>query len=341
MTYPSLLRACRQLLYFCTLLALGMSTSLAKPIKLSFLYLPVADYAPVFVAKEKGYFKELGLDVDLVPKDATAETVPLLASGNVLAGGSSWGAGLFNALNSGVGVTVVGQLARIPESGRSPVHFMVAGKKPTTGETDLAGSLKGRRIGVLGAGALTVYLAAEVHKSHGLQLSEIEMINLPMHTFGQAFANDSIQAGIVFEPFASGFEEQGIAHSAVEGFSRGTEMGFIAFNSEFLKKNEEAVVGFMTAFLRAARELKDGGWSQPEIQAILKKYTKLNENHFSKIGYTEVDPQGRIDLESVREQEAFFMEQENLIYKTPIDLSKHYREDISQKAAQRLDRKAS
>src|SRR5262245_59272052 len=96
------------------LAGLGAAAAVATPIharsastKLSFLYLPIADYAPFFVAKEKGYFEQLGLDVDLLPKDATSETIPLIASGKVAAGGSSWSASVFNAASMGATVTVV------------------------------------------------------------------------------------------------------------------------------------------------------------------------------------------------------------------------------------------
>src|SRR5690606_19495529 len=92
----------------------------ADPVKLTFLYSPFADYAPFFIAKEKGYFAEQGLDVELSSKTGSAETFQLLASANAEAGGATWGAGLFNAINDGATLSIVATIARIPTEGRSP-----------------------------------------------------------------------------------------------------------------------------------------------------------------------------------------------------------------------------
>lgn len=94
--------------------------------KLEFLYSPFADYAPFFVAKELGFFKDFGVDVTLSPKAGTAETIQLLASGNIDAGGATWGASLFNALDRGATVAIVATLARMPDTVPSPSPFMVS-----------------------------------------------------------------------------------------------------------------------------------------------------------------------------------------------------------------------
>ena len=47
------------------------------------------------------------MDVTLSPKGGTAETIQMLASGNIVSGAATWGAGLFNSINSGATVTRV------------------------------------------------------------------------------------------------------------------------------------------------------------------------------------------------------------------------------------------
>ena len=68
------------------------------PVPLEFLYSPFTDYAPFFVAKEKGYFEENGLDVTLTIKSGSAETTQLLAAGQSQAGGDTWGSAFFNTI---------------------------------------------------------------------------------------------------------------------------------------------------------------------------------------------------------------------------------------------------
>jgi NitT/TauT family transport system substrate-binding protein len=299
--------------------------------KVSLLYLPVTDYAPFFVAKEKGYFDAFDVDLELLPKDATAETVPLVASGRVTVGGASWSAGVFNAAAAGSGVAAVADFARVPTSGRSSVHFMLSPALAAQGVVSSA-ALKGKRIGVLGAGAFTEYFAATVLKTGGLTLGDVEIVHLTVPTIAQAFANGAIDASVVFEPFATLFEEKSIATILPGDFARGVDLGFILVNSDFLKAKEDVVVRLVAGFLRAARDLQSGGWQDPATRDIIRKYVKLDTSVMARMGLSFLEENGVIDLASVREQEAFFRQAGQLSYKAPLDFASFYRPDVAAKA---------
>lgn len=317
--------------------AFGLPAMAQVKDKISLLYLPVTDYAPFFVAKEKGYFDAYNLNVDLLPKDATAETVPMVAGGLVTAGGASWSAGVFNAAAAGSGVVVVADLARVPASGRSSVHFMLSPAMAQAGAT--VPSLKGKRVGVLGAGAFTEYFAAQVLKTGGLSLSDVQVVHLTVPTFGQAFANGAIDAGVVFEPFATMFEQKNIAKLMPGDYARGTEVGFILVNADFLKAKEDVVVRMLAGYLRAVRHLQDGGWQDPATQASMLKYMKIDVSVLSRIGLSTIDRSGAIDLSSVQAQEAFFRQAGKLSYKKPLDWAAFYPSDVAAKAAALLDKR--
>lgn len=314
---------------------LGFSLPALAKDKVSLMYLPVTDYAPFFVAKEKGYFDALNVDLELLPKDATSETLPLIASGRVTAGGASWSAGVFNAANAGAGVTAVTDFSRVPRNGRSSVHFMISPALAAQGVTS-ASALKGKRVGVLGVGAFTVYFAALVLKTGGLTLNDVQIVHLTVPTFAQAFANGAIDAGVVFEPFATLFEDKAIAKALPGDFARGTDVGFILVNTDFLKAKENVVVRMIAGFLRAARELQAGGWRDPAIREIIRKYVKLDVAVMARMGVSFLQEDGQIDFASVKEQEAFFRQEGQLAYKTPLDLSTFFRADIASKASAML-----
>lgn len=87
-----------------------------EPIRLG--YVPVMIYAPLFIAQERGYFAEEGLQVELTPLQGGSDSVVQLAAGNfdVAVGGA--GAGLFNAARRGVEFTIVAPM----HSERPPAH---------------------------------------------------------------------------------------------------------------------------------------------------------------------------------------------------------------------------
>lgn len=332
----------RNLLAGVGLAALGSSLALPgfaqdKP-KFEFLYSPYADYAPFFVAEELGYFDEYGLDVTLAPKGGTAETIQMLASGNVLSGAATWGAGLFNSINAGATVTIVATLAKMPDTVPSPSPFMVSQKAWDEGIRTVA-DLKGKRVGIPGPGGFGMYSVAKALEKGGLTVNDVEAVYLPPPATAAAFANGGLEAGWSIEPFAIQLEKQGLGRRLVEDHTFGTELGFIAFNNDFAKSNEDAVVRFLAAFLKAARQLDNGGWSDPKIIDIVTKYTGTPKETLEGISYTVRSEDGSIDLTSVREQEEFFRAMGSLEYEGPIDIDSVYRTDLLAKANELLAKK--
>jgi ABC-type nitrate/sulfonate/bicarbonate transport system substrate-binding protein len=304
--------------------------------KITFLYLPVSDYGPFFVAKEKGYFDEQGLDVSLVSAGGTSKSLPQVVAGHAQASGLSWGASLFNALASGAPLAIVAGFAEVPAKGKPPAALMVS-EKAYQGGLRSAQGLKGKRVAVFGPGALAAYLADVALESGGLTLKGVNIVYLPPPAFGQAFTNGSIDAGMVFEPGVSIFEKRKIAHTiSAQNYAAGVQEGLILVNADFLKQHEAAVVGLVAGYLKAARELENGGWTSPETAAVFAKYTKLTAPLLKVIGKPHYDPEGKMNMESIRKQEKLLHEQGLLTYKGEMAAGKLFRSDIAAKAAQHV-----
>ena len=69
-------------------------------------YQSVSD-AGLYVALEKKYFAEQGLDVELTQVNSLATMTTELANGNLDASGGSPGAGLYNAVRQGINMRIV------------------------------------------------------------------------------------------------------------------------------------------------------------------------------------------------------------------------------------------
>lgn len=315
--------------------ALALPVSAQDKPKFEFLYSPYADYAPFFVAEDLGYFDDFGLDVTLAPKGGTAETIQMLASGNVLSGAATWGAGLFNSINAGATVTIVATLAKMPDTVPSPSPFMVSQTAWDAGIRSVA-DLKGKRVGIPGPGGFGMYSVAKALEKGGLTVDDVEAVYLPPPATAAAFANGGLEAGWSIEPFAIQLEKEGLGRRLVEDHTFGTELGFIAFNNEFAQANEDVVVRFLAAFLKAARQLDNGGWQDPAIVDIVAKYTGTPKETLEGISYTVRSEDGSIDLASVREQEEFFRAMGSLEYEGPINIDGVYRTDLLAKANELL-----
>jgi NitT/TauT family transport system substrate-binding protein len=303
-----------------------------EPTKISFLYSPFTDYAPFFIAEEKGYFDEFGVDVDLATKTGTSETIQLLATGQADAGGSTWGSAFFNSIGLGSKVQIVGQLATMPEAGVKDPSPLIVAKQVYDGGVTTVADLKGKKIGQPGPGGFGEYSIHLALQTAGLTLDDVEIVNIGPPEAAAALTNGGVDATWTIEPFATLLENEGVALPISSGHAAGVELGFVAFNADFVEANEDAVVRFTAAYIKAARELDGGGWDDPEIKEIISKYTELPVETLDQLGRTIRNEDGAVDLESVREQEAFFRERGQLEYEGEADIDSVNRVDIQERA---------
>ena len=294
--------------------------------KITFLYSPYADYAPFFLAEEKGYFEDAGLDVELVAKGGSSgETYQQVSTGNITAGGATWGAGLFNATKAGASISVIASVSRIPESGANPSPLIAS----DASDVKEASDLKGKKIGIPGDGGFGIYSVDLALESVGLSVDDVELVNLSPGDIPAALANGSVDASWSIEPISSAVISQGIAHELLPiDYQAGVELGAMVFNTEYVEKHPAAVTAFTAAYLKAVKELEDGGWADPATQKIIAEYTDLPVETLTSIALTTQDPSGAIDWKDVARQEQFFRDRDALEFDGDSGIKDIYREDI-------------
>jgi NitT/TauT family transport system substrate-binding protein len=70
--------------------------------------------APIFIGIEKGYFREAGVELDLVPFDTAAKMIAPMGAGQLDVGGGNGSPALFNALARGIELKIVANKASMP-----------------------------------------------------------------------------------------------------------------------------------------------------------------------------------------------------------------------------------
>src|SRR6187402_2361003 len=82
-----------------------------EPLKAKVGVLRLSSSAPVFIAQDKGYFKEAGLDIELKFFDAAQPIAVATASGDIDFGITAFTAGLYNLAGKGT-LKVIGGMSR-------------------------------------------------------------------------------------------------------------------------------------------------------------------------------------------------------------------------------------
>lgn len=280
-------------------------------------YVPALIFAPVFVAKEKGYFAEFGLDVTLEPLPGGSDMVLLTASGQFDAAIGGTGPAFFNAIEGGLPITVI---APGHQEG-SPVAtpLMISKEKCESGEITSVADLKGKRVSVNARGA-TEYWLAQALATGGLTFDDIQLETLAFPDAVAALQSGAIDAAMVGEPLATRAEQEGIAVRLASDFPVQDILPTVVFaNSRWLESNPELAAGLVAGYLKAARDLTGGGFYDPNTLAIIEQYTSVPAELVAASVKPVYSVNGEIDLASIATLQRFFRDLDLLEYDEDLD----------------------
>src|SRR6478752_1938998 len=101
----------RAILAALLVLTAGASVRAEEPLKAKIGVLRLSSSAPVFIAQDKGYFRDAGLDIELKFFDAAQPIAVATTSGDVDFGVTAVTAGLYNLAGKGT-LKVIGGMSR-------------------------------------------------------------------------------------------------------------------------------------------------------------------------------------------------------------------------------------
>ena len=158
----------RRLLFACVLAA-GFAQAGAAADKLTLIldWFVNPDHGPVIIADEKGYFADVGLEVEIIPPADPSDPPKLVAAGKADIG-ISYQPQLHLLVHEGLPLVRVGTLVATPLN-----CLLVLADGPVQAIADL----KGRKVGFSVAGVEEALLTA-VLANAGLTVDDIEMVNV-------------------------------------------------------------------------------------------------------------------------------------------------------------------
>jgi NitT/TauT family transport system substrate-binding protein len=243
-----------------------------------------------YIAREKGYFKRLGIEVQHREFIDGAMSVPAFVSGELDIGGMTAAAGLFNTVAKGAplviildrghnrpgfGYTVTNVLQELYEQGvRSLADFA---------------KLKGKRVGVGALGSINQYNVALALAKAGLDpAKDVQWtvnIGQPdlMKMLGQKQL-DVTDLAYQFGFFAQNNKWGPIIANGDE-IAPGTAIADIAVRRDYLQKNRHVVIRYAMAYLQGVKEFNAAAIApdqHADIVEILARTTALNKPELVK-----------------------------------------------------------
>ena len=241
----------------------------AEPIKLGMS--TWLGYAPLYLAKEKGFFKKQGIDVEIVVIESPADRRAAFAADKI----------------QGMATTVDTHVMTAAAENPIPVKQVLALDDSYGGDGIVAKKeiktikdLKGKTVAAqLGAGASYFWLNY-ILKENGMKLSDLKMIDMKAGDAGSAFVAGKVDAAVTWEPWLSKAKATPFGQVLLSSDkSPGIIVDSLAFKPDFLKKEAAAVTKIVAGWNEAVKFAVE---NPKEADAIMAKFTGQKPEEFTK-----------------------------------------------------------
>jgi NitT/TauT family transport system substrate-binding protein len=292
-------------------LSAGALARAEEPLKAKVGVLRLQSSAPVFIAQEKGYFRDAGLDVELKFFDAAQPIAVATTSGDIDFGVTAFTAGLYNLAGKGT-LKVIGGMSR--EKAGYPLIGYFASNKAYEAGLKTPRDLAGKRVAVTQVGSSFHYSLGLLADKYGFKVSDVTIVPLQsLSNAAAALKGETVDAALLPVSTARKLMDDGGAKLlGWVGDETPWQLGAV-FASPKTLANKAQVAKLLTALERADREyhdvvlstVKDGkavvnDQTRPLLE-VIAKYTNLSvEQVAGNCAY--VDPDGKLDVKNVDNQ---------------------------------------
>lgn len=213
---------------------------------------------PEYTAQSFGWFKENGVEVDMVTVGGGAAQQLVAGAINI---GYSGFPDFIRAANQGAPLKII-----INGIGTPPYAIYA---KPTIKSIK---DLKGKVISIGAAKDITTIYTSAFLQSAGLTVKDVDFIyaKATPDRFAALVAG-GVDAAILFPPFTFRAGVQGFTNLGdIEPFLKGYPFTVYAVNTDWAQKNERAVLGFVKAYGKAVRWLYDPANKAEAVKILVK-----------------------------------------------------------------------
>jgi len=280
-------------------------------------HLPVATWAPLFLAQDKGYFQEVGLEVEASSFGNYATQVPLLAQGQLHVAGCADAVICYNAFGRGLDIRIVADLqsAGKTEKSRGASGLVVRKDLWDNGTIREARDLVGRTLYTqAGPGSGQHAQAAHWLRRHGIDPGAMDWTQLQFPDLFAAMQNQGAEVGFQSEPFVTAGLTRGVHQmlASVEEMDPKVQSTYVMYWTGIDRLGPQVGERFMVAWLRAGRDFINAmeyGIDQDAVIDVLVRETGIKDPEVHRNSkYPWHDPNGEVGREALQADADLFAE---------------------------------
>ncbi len=236
--------------------ALGLApAAAAEPLKIR--YSIWVGYGPLFLARDKGYFKAENVDVELINMDDPKEGFFSMAAGRL----------------DGV-VSTVDTMVLYLKTGKE-FQYVLALDDSAGGDAIVARKeikavkdLKGKKV-AFAEGSVSQFFLNVLLKEAGLGQSDVQSVNMKPGDAGAAFVAEKVDAAVTWEPWVTKSKNTAFGHVLVDSSKTpGLITDVLIFRRDVIEKRGKDIQGVVNAWNKAVAYWEK---NKEESNAIMAK----------------------------------------------------------------------
>jgi NitT/TauT family transport system substrate-binding protein len=262
--------------------------------------MPYLGFSPIFIAEEEGYFDGEGLKIEFVRMKRSSQAIPLLIKGelDVVAGTNSFS--LYNAMNQGARIRIVGGRGYVAPGSCVGTAIMVNSSLNLSPEKLSADDLRGLRSAINPMSSNAFFFQRFLDK-YGLSMEDMEIADISNSLKIEAFSNRAIDLAHASEPWITRIQRFGSSKvlASAGDLIPGYQKGLIVFGPSLLDDKPELGTKFMRAYLKGVAALEKG--KTDRIIEILSKHTRLEADLLKEACWPSFRADGSVSIGSILE----------------------------------------
>jgi len=299
------------------------------------------------VANEKGYFKKLGIDIEVRQFIDGQQAVPALIAGELDLTFMTANASLFNSVARGAPLVVILDRGN-NKIGRGYTVINVSKEMADAGVKSVAdfAKLKGKKIGVSGTGSINQYMFSLALQKAGLDpRKDVTWVtNVPQPDLMKMLGQNQIDGTDLAYQFGFFAEKNGWGPMIVTGDKLDPDgtIGVFATRQALLKEKRDQLVRFAMAYLQGAKEFNAAAADpdkHADIVAILAKTTALQKPETVKAiapFWSYVNEDGKPNVPGIMRMQDYWADYYDYIEKK-VSADRLFDLSIAAEAVKRLD----
>jgi NitT/TauT family transport system substrate-binding protein len=251
------------------LLVASFFTRKEKTSHLRIGYVPATTAAPLYIAEERGFFKNEKIDTTIIPCQGAVKQMEALLSEDIDAVGF-----MFTQTALTIEAQEPGFLVFLKTNYVKPEQYQLQLVAGIDSGINSIYDLKGKVITELGGGISGV-LVKLILRSAGLTIDDVRVVNMPLPQMAQAIVARKVDAAILSDPFTSlGLRDGSLKiikkSLLTDYYLNPSPIAAVAVRREYYDRNKETVKRFILAYEKAIAYMKE--YPEETRQIVIKRH---------------------------------------------------------------------